>query len=325
MEQSLTIDNETGEIISSGDAWERHGRIVALRNLAEKTFLALGEELYEFDKNKQWEVMDYTSFNAYLASPDVDISSTVASMLVIVFKKYRLSLEFLPVKLLPVGYSKLYMLEPYVDESNVEEWVTKASVLSRSDLKIEIAEAFPPPPPPPLPEGKFGIIYADPPWKYSDKLIEGYGAADHHYSQMSIDELCKYKDKNGILIKDKAGDDAVLFIWVTSPLLEDSFEVIKAWGFEYKTSFVWDKVKHNYGHYNSVRHEFLLVCTRGSKTPDNKELYDSVQSIERSKKHSEKPEEFRRIIDDLYPGGKRLEIFARKQVDGWESWGNEAG
>lgn len=170
-----------------------------------------------------------------------------------------------------------------------------------------------------LPEGQYGIIYADPPWKYSDKLIEGYGAADHHYEQMSIDELCE------LPVKDMAGDDAVLFIWVTSPLLEDCFQVIEAWGFKYKASFVWDKVKHNYGHYNSVRHEFLLVCTRGSKTPDNTELYDSVQSIERSKVHSEKPEEFRNIIDDLYPSGSRLELFGRKKVDGWRVWGNEAG
>lgn len=166
-------------------------------------------------------------------------------------------------------------------------------------------------------KGKYRIIYADPPWKYNDKLVDGYGPAEFHYPTMTIDDLCS------LPVKDMAEDDAILFLWVTSPLLEDSFRIIEAWGFEYKTSFVWDKVKHNMGHYNSVRHEFLLVCTRGSCTPDNPKLYDSVQSIERTE-HSVKPEEFRNIIDYIYPNGKRIELFARRPgPEDWEVWGNE--
>lgn len=168
----------------------------------------------------------------------------------------------------------------------------------------------------PVMMGKYRVIYADPPWKYSDKLVDGYGPAEFHYPTMSIEELCL------LPVKDLAEDNAVLFLWVTSPLLEDAFRVIHAWGFDYKTSFVWDKVKHNMGHYNSVRHEFLLVCVRGSCTPDNMHLYDSVQSIERTE-HSTKPEEFRNIIDDLYQAGNKIELFARRTVDGWETWGNE--
>lgn len=164
--------------------------------------------------------------------------------------------------------------------------------------------------------GKYRVIYADPPWKYNDKLVDGYGPAEFHYPTMSIEELCL------LPVKELAEDNAVLFLWVTSPLLEDAFRVIRAWGFEYKTSFVWDKVKHNMGHYNSVRHEFLLVCVRGSCTPDNMRLYDSVQSIERTE-HSTKPEEFRNIIDDIYQRGSKIELFARRTVEGWEAWGNE--
>ena len=114
-----------------------------------------------------------------------------------------------------------------------------------------------------------------------------------------------------------------LFLWVTSPFLKKCFEVIEAWGFEYKTNFVWYKVKHNFGYYNSVRHEHLFICTKGSCTPDNDKLINSVQTIERSKKHSEKPEKFREIIDTLYPNGKRIELFARNKAKGWDSWGNE--
>jgi N6-adenosine-specific RNA methylase IME4 len=171
----------------------------------------------------------------------------------------------------------------------------------------------------PLPDNKYQVIYADPPWKYNDTCEEGAiqtGGATRHYSTMSIQELCDLD------IEKISADDCALFLWVTSPLLEECFDVINAWGFEYKASFVWDKIKHNMGHYNSVRHEFLLVCTKGSCTPDNMKLFDSVQSIEKTDKHSQKPNEFYEIIETLYQGPK-IELFARNNRDGWSVWGNE--
>ena len=174
---------------------------------------------------------------------------------------------------------------------------------------------------PPLPSDKYRVIYADPPWKYGNSGIindhDNYGHVNRHYPDMSIDELCQ------LPIRNIADSDAVLFMWVTSPLLEECFAVIDAWGFKYKTSFIWDKVGHNFGHYNSVRHEFLLICTRGSCTPDNLRLFDSVLTVEKSKTHSEKPEEFRDIIDTLYTRGRKIELFSRRRVEGWEAWGNE--
>ena len=168
-----------------------------------------------------------------------------------------------------------------------------------------------------MPDKKYQIIYADPPWSYNDKQnTKLLGGAIKHYPTMTIKELC------GLPIKDMIEDNAVLFFWVTSPLLEDGFKVIVSWGFKYKTSFVWDKVKHNMGHYNSVRHELLLVCTRGSMTPQVRKLYDSVQSIPRTE-HSKKPKEFRDIINTIYPNGKRVELFAREKTEGWDVWGNE--
>lgn len=167
------------------------------------------------------------------------------------------------------------------------------------------------------PDGKYRVIYADPPWSYGNSNLQQYGHASFHYPSMTISELCE------LPIKDLAEDDAVLFLWVTSPLLAECFPVIRSWGFQYKTSFVWDKVKHNFGHYNSVRHELLLVCTRGSCTPDVNQLFDSVQTVERGE-HSEKPEVFRTIIDTLYVYGKKIELFARSGTnDQWERWGNE--
>jgi N6-adenosine-specific RNA methylase IME4 len=166
-------------------------------------------------------------------------------------------------------------------------------------------------------KGVYRVVYADPPWRYGDKKeYAPTGAAENHYPTMSIKELCE-------MSLPEIESNAVLFLWVTSPLLEDAFKVLNAWGFNYKTSFIWDKIKHNMGHYNSVRHEILLVCTKGSCTPDNIKLFDSVQSIERSEKHSEKPEYFREIINTLYTEGNKIELFAREQHNGWSVWGNE--
>ena len=192
----------------------------------------------------------------------------------------------------------------------------KAQELKRQQHAASMAAA------PQLPTGRYRVIYADPPWKYNNSGVitetDNYGRAARHYPTMSISELCAM----GNTIKDMAEDNAVLFMWVTSPLLEECFNVIRSWGFQYKTSFIWDKIAHNFGHYNSVRHELLLICTRGSCTPDVPTLHDSVVSIQRGE-HSEKPEEFRRIIDDLYTYGQRVELFARRTADGWDTWGNQ--
>lgn len=171
------------------------------------------------------------------------------------------------------------------------------------------------PEPPPL-TGKYRVIYADPPWKYGNTMPDYFTEQADHYPPMALAEI------TALPVSDIAEDDAVLFIWVTSPILEESFQVINAWGFKYKASFVWDKVKHNMGHYNSVRHEFLLVCVRGSCQPDVAQLFDSVQSIERAE-HSKKPEKFREIIDTIYPKGNRIELFARRLTPNWEVYGNE--
>jgi len=189
----------------------------------------------------------------------------------------------------------------------VNRWLQNHNRLQTQENKKEQTE---------LPTDKYRIIYADPPWNYGNSGLDDYGHAERHYPTMSIQELCEME------ISEILDDNAVLFLWVTSPLLEDSFKIIKAWDFKYKTSFVWDKVKHNFGYYNSVRHEFLLIATKGSCIPDIKKLHDSVVSIERTK-HSEKPEYFRNLIDELYPHGKRIELFARNKSENWDDWGNE--
>ncbi len=163
---------------------------------------------------------------------------------------------------------------------------------------------------------KYRVVYADPPWQYGNTSAEYLTEQRDHYKTMPLDEIA------AMPIEDILEDDAVLFLWVTSPILEESFEIVNAWGFKYKASFVWDKVKHVMGHYNSVRHEMLLVCVRGSCQPDVRKLFDSVYSEERGE-HSAKPEHFRSLIDTIYPNGNRIELFARAKAKGWDAYGND--
>lgn len=197
----------------------------------------------------------------------------------------------------------------YQKEDKKNEWQEKVNKEPQTNSFINIFKT----------DKKFRVIYADPAWSYNDKK-KGHltGGATDHYETMGIDEICK------LPINNISENNSILFLWVTSPLLEQGLQTIKSWGFKYKTSFIWDKVKHNMGHYNSVRHEFLLVATKGSCTPDNIQLYDSVQSIERNNNHSEKPIEFMNIIDDLYNYGNKIELFSRNiKKDNWYGWGNE--
>jgi N6-adenosine-specific RNA methylase IME4 len=185
------------------------------------------------------------------------------------------------------------------------------SQLHRDEIKEKINNI-------PLNLQKYRVVYADPPWSYGNDIGDNYGNVEAHYPTMKIEDIC------ALPVKDMMETNAVLFLWATSPLLEDAFSVIHSWGFNYKTSFIWDKIKHNFGFYNSVRHELLLVATKGSCLPDVKELVDSVVSIERTK-HSEKPEYFRELIEKLYPNGKKIELFARIQYNSWDCWGNQLG
>ncbi len=178
-----------------------------------------------------------------------------------------------------------------------------------------------------LPKEKYRIIYADPPWQYpsapSRKKVE------KHFNTLPDEEIAEYTDRNGKKIKDLAFKDCTLFMWATTGKLDKAFPVIKAWGFQYKTSIIWDKVKYNMGNYASPRHEFLLIAGKGSSAPLDKKVansIDSVQVIEKTAKHSEKPEEFRKIIESLYPININqhihIELFRENlNIAGWDFWG----
>jgi N6-adenosine-specific RNA methylase IME4 len=173
---------------------------------------------------------------------------------------------------------------------------------------------------PPLPEGVYRVIYADPPWEYGDKRTndDQSGSAESQYQTMPIDEIC------AMPVRDMSAADSVLFLWATAPLLVEAVRVVEAWGFTYKAQFVWDKVKGFNGHYNDVRHELLLIATRGSCVPAVESLDPSIVQEKRTK-HSRKPDCFYELIERLYPVGDEthVELFARRSRDGWTAWGNQ--
>jgi len=183
-----------------------------------------------------------------------------------------------------------------------------------------------------LPPAVYDVIYADPPWEYSNVLPQ-WGAAEIHYDTMSIQALCTYIDDKGTRIQDKFAENSVLFLWVTNPFLRDVFQVIDAWGFQYKTNLVWIKTglkKPGSGFWLRGRHELLFICSRGAFVPDQagKEPIGSV--IEGGlvlyadvEEHSKKPDITYELIEKMYPEGKYLELFARNGRKGWTSWGNE--
>lgn len=207
-----------------------------------------------------------------------------------------------------------------VFEKHLEEMRGERPITTSGMIKELQTEKNRNKPTPKIPNNTYRVFYADPPWKYNSGDQHSKEEQDTtigtHYGSMTIMEMC------ALPIRNMAQDNSVLFMWVTSPLLAECFDVIKSWGFEYKTSIVWDKMAHNVGHYVSVRHEFLLICTRGSCTPDIDKLLPSVVSEKRGE-HSVKPEAFRTMIDTMYPLGDRIELFARRPAKGWEVWGND--
>jgi N6-adenosine-specific RNA methylase IME4 len=173
------------------------------------------------------------------------------------------------------------------------------------------------------PSGVYNVLYADPPWEYDNTGV--HGAADHHYPTMPLDDISSLLDDQRIAV----ADNAVLFLWATNPFLQDAFYVINSWGFEYKTNMAWiktDLVKPGSGFYVRGRHELLLICTRGSFTPLDAHISPPIGSVISAPvgDHSSKPDDFYTVIERLYPGCNYLELFARRQRDGWEGWGYDS-
>lgn len=178
-----------------------------------------------------------------------------------------------------------------------------------------------------FPNKKYKIIYADPPWEYSSdpKSKRGiWGLADQRYDTMSMDDLKK------LPVDNIADDNCILFLWATFPNLQQALDLIKAWGFTFKTvGFVWEKLdktnntpkKYGLGWYTRSNCEIVMIGRKGKF--DRKSA--AVQQIVKStiSEHSKKPDEVRKRILKLCGDISRIELFARTKIHGWDVWGND--
>lgn len=159
---------------------------------------------------------------------------------------------------------------------------------------------------------KFSTIYADPPWKYSNQATRS--STDGEYDTLTVEEIA------ALPIKKIIADKAHLHLWTTNAFLFECPRIMEAWGFEYKSCFVWVKPRMGIGNYWRVSHEFLLLGVRGSLRFRNKSQVSWLEI--KSKGHSQKPEKIAQIIEKVSPG-PYLELFARRTRENWTVWGNE--
>lgn len=161
---------------------------------------------------------------------------------------------------------------------------------------------------------KYSVILADPAWEYEFSRSDNR-QIENQYLPTSLEDMKR--------LKLPAAENCVLFMWGTNPKLREAIELIKAWGFEYKTSACWVKDQIGMGYYFRQKHELLLVATKGNlQLPDENKRPESVFHAPRTE-HSEKPDIAYEIIEKMYPDFKKLEMFARKEREGWDSWGDQ--
>jgi N6-adenosine-specific RNA methylase IME4 len=177
-----------------------------------------------------------------------------------------------------------------------------------------------------LPDKRYGVIYGDCPWRWEAWSREtGLDCAgEAHYLTMFRDAL------KALDVQSIAADDCAQFMWATVPALDQSLEVMKAWGFTYKSHFVWVKtyaegsLHLGTGYWNRNAHELLLVGTRGDiPAPAPGEQWPSVIHAPVGR-HSEKPAIFYELIESYFPNLPKIELFARQARPGWDCWGAEA-
>ena len=183
---------------------------------------------------------------------------------------------------------------------------------------------------------KYQIIYADPPWAFSNRLRTSK-KVNGKYAQYKPSTTVgkKYQTQSGEWIKNLSVDsisssNAILFLWTTDAHLSLALEVIKAWGFEYKTiGFQWNKKEKSgkqvcyMGQWTMKGTEICLLATKGQihgeiKSHKVRQLVEATRG-----EHSEKPGEVRSRIVQLMGELSRIELFAREKTDGWDVWGDE--
>lgn len=171
---------------------------------------------------------------------------------------------------------------------------------------------------------KYSVIYADPPWRYKVYSKKGLGrSAESHYPTMRLEDI------KALPIGELAAKDCALFMWITFPCMQEAFQVLEAWGFQYKTTaFVWikqnrvsDSLFWGMGYWTRANAELCILATKGHPKRASPGVHQVIMS--HIEEHSKKPEEARNRIVQLMGDVPRIELFARQSPEGWDVWGNE--
>lgn len=169
---------------------------------------------------------------------------------------------------------------------------------------------------------KYNIVYADPAWTYGE-WGNGTREPGIHYNLMKTEDIA------ALPVSSIAADDCILFMWATYPLLPEALDVVKAWGFKYKTvGFVWVKKNKNadtnffgLGGWTRANSEICIIGVKGNITRMDAGISQVIESA--IEEHSRKPAVTRTLITKLVGELPRIELFSREKTDGWDCWGNE--
>ena len=189
----------------------------------------------------------------------------------------------------------------------------------------------------PFPDKQYGLIYADPPWKFKVWDDEtGLGkSAQAHYDCMDIEDI------KTLPVQYITAPDCLLVMWTTWPFLDQALEVIDRWGFKYKSGGAWGKrsrgtkrpqhklsktqrgLKWAFGGGYIMRNacDPFLIASVGKPEISSHSIRNFVEA--RVREHSRKPDEFYPMLEALRPNAKKIELFARQRREGWDAWGNE--
>jgi len=191
-----------------------------------------------------------------------------------------------------------------------EQIATHTGVIKEINIKFR-------PETPPMIKGEYFVLYADPPWQYEHPISDSR-RIEKQYPTLEL--------KNIIIQKLPSAKNAILFLWSPASIIKHALEVMEAWGFNFRTTAIWDKESIGPGYWFRTQHEILLVGIKGEFHPPLPK--NRVSSIYREKRsqHSKKPEYYHGLIERMYPGYKYIELFARpeKKRKNWTYWGIEA-
>jgi N6-adenosine-specific RNA methylase IME4 len=212
---------------------------------------------------------------------------------------------------------KVRLIREKATEEEKMKLSTPGSKLSIHQVFIKIRQRELRTDTPAFPNNRFGVIYADPPYKF--QFVESrFKAVENHYATMTFDMLA------ALPVSSLAADDSVLLLWAPAAILEQALQLVSRWGFTYRSCAVWVKDKIGMGYYFRNQHEHLLIAVKGNPPvprPENRR--SSVITAPRTE-HSRKPDEVYELIERMYPNFSKIELFARQARKGWTAWGNQA-